>query len=307
MILRNIELFCEVVAHRSFSKAAEARNLSQPAVSQALQQLEDRLGVRLIDRSKRPFDLTPAGHVYYEECRPLVDQFHQLEDKIRVYSGTVAGRLTVVSIYSVGLLQMKEYVEKYRDLYPDVTVRLDYASPDAVYSCILRDEAELGIISFPRDGGDVSCIDWLEQEMVVVVGADHPLAGRDDISLEEINGSQFVAFTSDLTIRRATDRLLRKQEVSVNITHQFDNIENIKRAAEIGLGISILPLPTVRREVEFGTLCAIPFTGTQLVRPLGIVHKRNRHLSNAAEKFVDLLKTEAGTDSAIPVLQGSLS
>ncbi|MEZ6064699.1 MAG: LysR family transcriptional regulator [Planctomycetaceae bacterium] len=289
MSLPPIELFCEVVAHRSFSKAAESLGLSQPAVSQTMLQLEQRLGVQLIDRSTRPFGLTAAGRYYHEQMRRLLDSLHAAEDEVRGMGGKVCGRVRVVSIYSVGLLQMREYISRYRATYPEVELHLDYAHPDELYERIVRDEADLGIVSFPRDRGDIGCVEWVSEEMVVVCPVDHVLANRATVSLSELAGQDFVAFTDDLTIRRETDKLLRKQKVSVSIVQQFDNIENIKRAVEIGLGISLLPLPTVRRELEFGTIRAVPLNGVRFERPLGIVHKRHKHLSTAASRFIELL------------------
>ena len=288
--LRNAEIFCDVITHQGFSRAAEIRQISQPAVSQAVQQLEDHLGVKLIDRSRRPPELTPAGEVFFERVRKWLDEYREIEDSLQKFKGRIAGRLRVVSIYSVGLLQMSSYVKRFQETHPDVELKVEYTHPEDVYARILRDEAELGIVSFPRDGGDISCIEWIKQPMVVVVPADHPFASLPAISVTQLTGRPFVGFTSDLTIRRVTDRLLRNQHVSVNVVHQFDNVENVKRAVEIGEGIAILPEPTITREVKDGLLKGIPFSDLDFRRPLGIVHKRNKNLSTAAEKFVELLK-----------------
>lgn len=293
MLLRNAEIFCDVVACRSFSKAAEVRNLSQPAISQALQQLEEYLGTMLIDRSKRPFHLTSAGESYYEGCRKLFDGFRRLEDSVQQIGDRVTGRLRIASIYSVGLLQMAGFVNRFQHEYPDVETSIDYLHPDEVYDRLLREEADLGLVSFPRDGGDFACIPWQEQEMVVVVGPEHPLGQQNDAAWEDLAGESFVGFTADLRIRREIDRRLKKAKISVTVVHSFDNIENIKRAVEIGAGVSILPLPTVRREVDHGFLKALPLEDRDFFRPLGIIHKRHKHLSNAAEKFVELLHDES--------------
>lgn len=303
MHLRNVEIFCDTVALRSFSKAAEARGISQPAASQAVQQLEEHLDVTLIDRSQRPLELTPAGQVYYDGCRRLLEHYREIEDRVQQFNGKVTGRVRVAAIYSVGLLQMSAYVDEFAERYPDVELKVDYLHPDEVYAQVRSDEAELGIVSFPRDGGDIACIPWQDQEMVLVVPPRHRLADSHaaharPVKLSELEGEDFVGFTSDLTIRRETDRLLKKHKVSVTVVHQFDNVENIKRAVEIGAGVSILPLATVRREVETGLLHAIPFRDIQFARPLGIIHKRHKHLSTAAEKFVELLHEELGVDGS---------
>ena len=298
MHLRNVEIFCDTVVHRSFSKAAEARGISQPAVSQAIQQLEERLGLTLIDRSTRPLELTPAGQVYYEGCRRLLEDFREVEERVQQLNGRIVGRVRIAAIYSIGLLQMAEYAQEFESRYPDVDLRLDYLHPDDVYSRVRRDEADLGLVSFPKDGGDVASIPWQLQEMALVVPPRHPLAGQTIRKLADLQGARFVGFTPDLTIRRETDRLLKKHRVGVELVHEFDNIENIKRAVEIGAGAAILPLATVRREVDAGLLTAIHLQDVQFIRPLGIIHKRHKHLSMAAQRFVQLLCEELGTESA---------
>jgi len=298
--LRNVEIFCDTVVHRSFSKAAEARGISQPAVSQAIQQLEDRLGLTLIDRSKRPLELTSAGRVYYDGCRKLLDDFRDVEGRVQQLNGRIIGRVRIAAIYSIGLLQMAEYVQEFQTRYPEVDLRLDYLHPDDVYSRVRSDEADLGLVSFPKDGGDVASVPWQLQEMGLVVPPRHPLAGQSIRKLADLQGAMFVGFTPDLTIRRETDRLLKKHRVSVELVHEFDNVENIKRAVEIGAGAAILPLATVRREVDAGLLVAIHLQDVQFIRPLGIIHKRHKHLSTAAERFVQLLCEELGAEGSAP-------
>jgi len=296
MLLRNAEIFCEVAVRRSFSKAATARGMSQPAISQAIQQLEEHLGVTLIDRSQRPLQLTPPGEAYFEGCRKLFEDYRQLEDRVQNLTSKVTGRVRVASIYSVGLLQMAGYVDTFELRYPDVVLQLDYLHPDEVYERVLGDEADVGLVSFPKDGGEIEAIPWLDQTLGIVVPPQHRLAGRTEAPITELDGEDFVAFTQDLRIRKEIDRTLRKHKVTVNSVHLFDNIENIKRAVEIGAGVSILPLSTARREVDAGLLKVVPFAGLKWHRSLGIVKRRHKHLSTAATRFVDLLHETSGTD-----------
>ncbi len=272
--------------------------MSQPAISQAVAQLELKLGEDLIDRTKRPLELTSCGQIFYDGCRKLCDEYQAIEDEVRqLRHGNIVGRVRIASIYSVGLLQMQAYVEKFEQLYPDVKVQLEYLHPDDVYAQVRRDNADLGIVSFPRSRSDLECHDWLQQEMGVVVAPGSPLANRSSIELVGLRDQPFVGFTPDLKIRDEIDRALLDAGVEVQIVHQFDNIENIKRAVEIGAGVSILPLDSVRREVEFGLLTAIPFASLPLTRPLGIIRKRGRPPTAAVAKFRDLL-LDASADEA---------
>ncbi len=306
MHLRNVEIFCEVVSLRSFSKAAEVHHVSQSSASQAVHQLEKRLETQLIDRSKRPFELTAAGKIYYEGCRDLLEGFRQIEDQVREAKDQVTGRVRVAAIYSVGLLQMDAYVKQFEERYPETELQLDYLHPEGVYDRVLQDAADMGLVSFPKDGGEIGCIPWLEQEMVLVVPPNHRWAGQTWLPVTTMNGEKFVGFTTELTIRRQIDRWLKQAKVSVHVVHEFDNIENIKRAVEIAAGIALLPAPTVRREQESGTLWSIrlsldsePPQRPLWSRPLGIVHKRHKTLSTAANKFVELLHEEPDT---LPVM-----
>lgn len=289
MHLRNLEVFCEVAARRSFSKAAAAMDVSQSSASQAVQFLEERLGAALFDRSQRPLALTPAGEVYFGGCRDLLESLRDVEDQVRSMRNTISGRLRIAAIYSAGLPQVEADVKKFEDLHPHVDVRVDYLHPDEVYARVLADEAELGIVSFPRDGGEISSIAWQEQSLVLVVPPNHKLAQVDSIPVARLDGCSYVAFTPDLTVRKKIDRWLRGAKTAVHVNHEFDNIENIKRAVEAGTGVAILPRPAVEREVEQGSLVTVQFADVKWSRPLGFIHKRHKSLINAAERFVEQL------------------
>ncbi|MFO1023334.1 MAG: LysR family transcriptional regulator [Planctomycetales bacterium] len=295
MHLKFVEIFCDVVLHRSFSKAAAAHEVSQSTASQAVLFLEKRLGTLLIDRSQRPFELTPEGRVYYDGCRDLLDTFNRLEDRVLQMRDKVVGTVHVAAIYSVGLLQMDSYVKLFNERYPDSKVRVEYLHPEEVYRQVLADEADLGLVSFPRDRGELSSHPWQDQLMVLVVPPTHRLAQQTSVPVQALNGEDFVGFTTELTIRKEMDRWFRKSRVTVNIVHEFDNIENIKRATEVGNGVAVLPLPTVQREVEGGSLVAIRLEDAEWLRPLGIVHRKHKSLSNAAQKFLHILQDQCPT------------
>ena len=225
MHLKDVEIFCEVVSRRSFSKAAEAHNMSQSSASHAVGALERRLGKQLIDRSKRPLELTPAGQIYYEGCRELLRAFQAIEDRIQGLENRLSGEVRVAAIYSVGLLQMEALVRRFEESYPEVDVRIEYRHPDEVYEAVRSGEAHLGLVSFPRDGGEFASRPWQEQEMAVVVPPSHRFASRDAIPAAELDGEEFVTFDSGLAVRRQIDRWLRSAGVSVNVVHAFDNVE----------------------------------------------------------------------------------
>jgi DNA-binding transcriptional LysR family regulator len=292
MHLKSIKVFCDIVQQRSFSRAADENHISQSGASQLVHQLEHRLGVKLIDRSKRPFVLTPEGETYYQGCRGLVETYFALEDKVRTLHQEVAGRVRVASIYSVGLHLMSRYLQDFMSRYPKANVRLEYLHPHRVYQAIESDKADLGLVSYPHESRTVEVIRWRDEPMVLVCAPAHRLARRPVVALDELDGENVVGFDNDLTIRHEIDRVLNLHHVRVQVVMEFDNVETIKRAIEIDAGVALLPVPTVAPEVALGTLAAVPLATEELVRPLGIIHRRGKELHSTAQRFVELLQQE---------------
>lgn len=290
MYFEALKIFCDVVRHRSFSRAAAANRISQSAASQNVLQLEKGLGVRLIDRSKRPFQLTPEGEIYYEGCKGLVERYYAVEEQVRNLRNQVLGTVSVAAIYSVGLSGMSRYVQQFARMYPQANVRLSYLHPDRVYEAVVNEEVDIGLISYPKVGRELVALPWREEPMVVACQPTHRLAGRSEIRGADLSGEAFVAFDENLTIRKEIDKQLRKFDVEVQIVMAFDNIETIKRAVELGEGIAILPEPSFRNEVRNGTLVAVPLTSPTLVRPLGIIHRKSGELTRTAKEFIKLIQ-----------------
>lgn len=290
MYFEALKIFCDVVRHKSFSRAAAANHISQSAVSQNVLQLERGLGVRLIDRSRRPFRLTPEGQVYFEGCKGLVEQYYAVEAQVRTLRNEVAGAVHVAAIYSVGLGDMSRLVQRFARQYPQAGVRLSYLHPDRVYESVLNGQADIGLISYPRPGKELVVLPWRSERMVVACWPGHWFARCKLVTARDLSGERFVAFDEGLTIRREIDRHLRRHKVEVQVAIAFDNIETIKRAVEIGEGIAILPLPTLYKDLQAGTLVAVELAPSPMYRPLGIIHRRNGLLSRTVQRFIDFIR-----------------
>lgn len=290
MQIKSLKVFCDVVGRRSFSRAADENGISQSGASQIVHQLEEYLGVKLIDRSKRPFVLTPEGDIYYSGCRKLVQRFFTLEDEVRTLHLEVAGRVGVASIYSVGLSHLNHYVQEFLSQHPKANVRLEYQHPDRVYELVENDQADLGLVSYPKSSRTVKATSWREEPMLLVCAPTNELALCEQISVTELDGRNLVSFDPELRIRREIDRALSSHGVDARVVMEFDNIETIKRAIEIDAGVGLLPAPTVERELHMGSLVAIRFRDLHLVRPLGIIRRRGQELGKTASRFLKLLK-----------------
>jgi DNA-binding transcriptional LysR family regulator len=288
--LETLRLYCDVVRHRSFSRGAEENFVTQSAASQAVAQLETQLGVPLIDRTKRPLVVTPEGLTFFEGCREILGLWDKTRGDVGAVKARVEGTVRVAAIYSLGLHDVSRHMQRFHALYPEARVLLDCLHPHKVVDAVTSGAADVGIMSYPPANRSLSIVPLRDEPMTFVCHPGHRLARRSAVRPADLNGEAFVAFDPELTIRRAIDRALRAANVRVNIVMAFDNIETIKQAVIIAAGVTILPRHTVQNEVGVGALAVVPLAMPELVRPVGIIHRRQKPLSPTASRFIQLLK-----------------
>lgn len=308
MHIKSLKIYCDIVERRSFSRAADDNGISQSNASQVVHQLEERLGVQLLDRSKRPFVLTPEGERYFEGARQIVRLYDELEEDVRTMHNASAGRLLVASIYSVGLAHMSLFMRQFSAKYPNAQVRLEYLHPDRVLEVVEQGDVDLGLVSYPEETRTLAAMPWRSEPLVVVCHPNHRFAKESSISFADLSGEPLVAFEAGLRIRAEIDRALMINNVDANVAFEFDNIETMKQAIEINEGISLLPEPTVAKETASGTLVKVKLQGEPQTRPLGIVYRRDRPLRELARNFIELLRadTDFADVAAAPALQSTV-
>jgi DNA-binding transcriptional LysR family regulator len=282
-----------VVQHQSFSRGAAANEVSQSAATQSVHRMEKHFGIQLVDRSKRPFVLTPEGQACYEGFREVLELYDAVEARVRSLRMEITGTVRVAAIYSVGLHDMSRCMQEFMLRYPKARVRLEYLHPGHVYEAVLNSEVDMGIVSYPTPTTEISMLPLRSERMVVVCPPKHHLARCEAVTAEHLEGADFIGFDRELTIRKEIDKFLRQRSVTIRMVMEFDNIETIKQAVEIGAGISILPEPTVRREIKSGTLAAIRLIAPELKRPVGIIHRSRKLFTPTAGKLIELLQETA--------------
>ena len=290
MNIETLRVFCDVVQHQSFSRGAKINEVSQSAATQSVHRVEQHFAAQLVDRSKRPFVLTPEGQAAYEGFREVLELYDSVEARVRSLRMEISGLVRVAAIYSVGLHEMSRCMQDFMRRYPKAKVRLEYLRPNKVYDAVLNAEVDLGIVSYPTASPDLNVIPLRSEKMVVVCPPGHPLAIHKAVTAEHLQGLDFVGFDRDLSIRKEIDRHLRQRAVGIRVAMEFDNIETIKQAVQIGAGISILPEPTVRDEVRGKSLVAIRLIAPEMRRPIGIIHRQRKVFAPTTAKFVELLQ-----------------
>jgi DNA-binding transcriptional LysR family regulator len=293
MHVETLKTFCDLVETGSLSRAARLGLVSQSAVSQQLRALERRYGRRLIERAPRiGARPTEAGRLLYEEVKPLLERLAALEQRLRARPGIVAGTVRVATVYSVGLHTLPPAIKRCLADYPEVNVRLQYRRTNEVYAACLDGEVDFGIVALPARRPQLEIVSLGHDELVIVAPPTHPIARRPRCPLAALEGQPFIGFDRDIPTRRLVDRLLRRHRVRVSYAMEFDNIETIKRSVEAGLGLSLLPAPTLAGEIRARTLVARAPVEGPFPRPIGLIYRRRRELSAAGRAFLDLLRSE---------------
>ena len=292
MDLERAKLFRDIAQNRSVSKGAKLNGISQSAASQHLQDLEDQLGIPLLDRTSRPLTVTDGGKLYLDMCRDMLRRQDEFQAALERMKAEVEGTVRVASIYSVGLSEMSQLEQEFSRRYPEAHLEVEYLRPEKVYEAVVTDRADLGLLSYPEATKEVTVLPWRQEEMVVAASPYHALAAKSELRPEDLEGLDFVGFDEDLPIRREIDRFLREHHVEVNLTLHFDNLQMIKEAVAHGEGVSIMPARIMEEEVKQGRLVPIPISisSLRLYRPVGIVHRRKKRFHRAGQAFLELLR-----------------
>jgi DNA-binding transcriptional LysR family regulator len=290
MQLESLKMFVDVVETGSFSRAAQLNHVTQSAVSQQIRALENRYEQRLLSRSARQVTPTPAGERLFRGCKEILARFSEVEQEIREQATEVSGACNVSCIYSVGLHELHTIQKELLRTHPKVNVRLNYRRSDQVYDDVILGAADLGLVAYPQPRAGVDVIPFREDKMALILPPGHPLASKSKISMTAITGLPFIAFDREAPSRKGIDKLFRDKGIELSPTMEMDNVETIKRAVELGLGISVLPVPTVQQEVNSGTLVAKPFSEPGFTRPIGILVRKGKYLSRASQAVLDSFK-----------------
>ncbi len=297
------KLFCDLIENQSFSITAERHGVTQSAVSQKIRALEAHFNAPLLERGRYHIRLTPAGQVFLESARQLLQTYEELHGKIDALQNQVSGLLKIATVASIGLHELPIYIRRFKKEYPEVEVRVEYRKASQVYAEVIDGRIDLGLVAYPQRRKGIAIHSFWRDHLVVICGPDHPFANRFSASLTDLQGQDFVGFQPDLPTRKALDAMLKRSQVEVNRAIEFDTIDAVKRAVELGSGLSIVPHRAVQKEVETGRLRALMFDDEECWRPLAILGKRNRAMTPTMREFIRVLTHGREVSGAFPEIK----
>ena len=289
MQFESLKVFCDLAETESFTKTAQINDVSQSAVSQTVNALEKHFSSLLIERSKKNFRLTTDGEVLYNYGKEILAIYDAIHSRMQEIRHVISGEIRVATVYSIGLHDLPPYVKRFMQEYPEVKVHVEYRRANQVYEAVLGNTVDLGLVAYPVRDAKWEIIPLGKEPLVLACHPQHPLAKLRLVKLKALNGQKFISFEPDMPTRKALDKILQGQGVTVQHVMEFDNIETVKRSVELNCGVAIVPQATVKQEVAQKTLAAVPLEGNHF-RTLGAVHRSNKVLSPALKQFIAMLK-----------------
>jgi DNA-binding transcriptional LysR family regulator len=293
--LRQLKVFQAVARTRNFSRAGDRIGLTQPAVSRCIRDLEEELGLRLLDRTTREVELTEAGIKLSGALDRLIDELESVLLETRASGEQHRGKVRVASAPTLSAGLMPEYISAGALRYPGITLMMRDQSQKQVMDSVRSGEVDFGLAIEPQQTEDLHTHRIMADSFSLVCRADHPLAQRRQVPWSALNGEKLVLLDYSSGSRPLIDRALAAKRVRYEVVQEVGHLSTAFRMIEVGIGLSVvpalfLPLPQTG-------LVSRPLT-PQVRRGIVLVRRRNRSLSPAAEAVWQLIVEMAGRHHA---------
>ncbi|MDC1286533.1 LysR family transcriptional regulator [Gammaproteobacteria bacterium] len=288
MQINQINAFLAIAELESFSLAAERLHITQPAVSKRIRQLETIVDAPLFDRIGKRSILTPNGRAFKPHAERILQELKSFRTGLGRQQAAPSGSLSFATSHHIGLHRLPQTLRQFKIRYPRVDLDLHFMDSEDACVAISNSELELAIVTLPEHSDERLLCEpiWVDR-LVVVLAADHPLAGQSEISPESLLAHAAILPSTGTFTRKIIDKLFAGLEQRLNIILETNYLETIKVMASANLGWSILPESMVD-----STLISHDLQGLDLKRPLGIVTRRNRTLSLSSSAMINLLRQE---------------
>jgi molybdate transport repressor ModE-like protein len=282
--LRQLRIFESVARHGSISRAANELSLTQPAVSMQIKQMEDQLGLVVIEQVGKKFALTEAGQELCFHAARIGTQMDSLIRAMDQFRELERGVLRV-SVVSTANYFLPPLIASFSKEHPGVRVSLRVANRDAVLASVSSNEAELAIIGHTPERGDMVAQYFMDNPLVVIAAPNHPLASAERLDIRRIEDEILVVREEGSGTRAAMERFFAESGISYQPGCELNTNEAIKHAVQAGLGIGVVPAQTIELELQTGSLAVLPFDGFPIIRRWFVIHRSDKRLSSAAQAF----------------------
>ena len=286
--LRQLRTFAEVARRQSFTAAAKALHLTQPAVSMQVRQLEDAAGLPLVEQFGRRIHLTEAGRELLPYAGGIAELLREAGDAMKALQGIGGGELSI-AVTSTAKYFAPRLLAEFRRRHAEVRLRLAVSNREAVVRALTDNTVDLAVMGRPPRGLDTEAAAFAKHPISVIAAPDHALAGRRRLPLEALAGETFIIRERGSGTRAAMEHVFAERSFRARETLEMSSNETIKQAVMAGMGIAFLSTHTIGLELRAGRLVLLAVSGLPVMREWYVIHRRGKRLSPAAHAFKSFL------------------
>jgi DNA-binding transcriptional LysR family regulator len=290
---RRLQVFYSVARHLSFTKAAEALHMTQPAVTFQVRQLEEQFNTRLFDRTHNRINLTEAGERVYHYAKQIFELYSRLDSEVRELTGEVSGVVILGASTTVAEYMLPSLLGAFKRKFPDVVIRLQVSNTEGIVAMVEDNEIDLGVVEGPVANKSLVVEVCRIDRLVAVLPPDHELAASANLPVADVLKYPFITREEGSGTREVTFDYLRGaglEPADLTVVMELGSPESIKGAIEAGMGISILSRSTIGKELQLGTLTCVELE-PRLERPFSFVHQKQKFRVRAIEELLDFTRT----------------
>ncbi len=283
-----LKVFCNVAKNLSFTKAAEALHISQPAVSKHIKELEAHFSVRLFEREGNKIFLTAEGEILYESSLKIFDIYNQTEYKLNALKNNLGGALRVGASTTMTMYIIPPVLSKFKQQFPQVSLSWINGNSEKIESALQKKEIDLGIIEGRRHSKDLKYVDMLKDELVAVAHSSRPVSSKDSVRLSELPEVPLVLREKGSGTREIFEHALKEAGFDLNRLHimlELGSTESIKSYLEHVDALAVMSRRAVEKELKSGLLTIIPFPEISLKRYFRFCYLQG-HPSSLVQQFI---------------------
>jgi DNA-binding transcriptional LysR family regulator len=286
--LRRLRVFEAVARHRSFSRAAAELHLTQPAVSMQVRQLEEEVGLSLLEQMGRRLDVTQAGREVVACARAVTERLREAEEALAALKGTGGGELSI-AVTSTAKYFAPRLLAEFRRSYPQARLRLAVSNREAVVRELTDNSVDLAVMGRPPRGLETEAAPFARHPIAIIAPPDHPLAGRKRLPLERLAGETFMIRERGSGTRAAMEQAFAERGFRAREVMEMSSNETIKQAVMAGMGVAFLSMHTIGLELRAGRLALLAVSGLPVMREWYVIHRRGKRLTPVAQAFKSFL------------------
>lgn len=290
MDLRQLEMFQAIVDHGSFTKAAEKLYVSQSAISRQIKLLEEELGDQIFTRIHRKIYLTPTGEVLLQYTRKIFNELRLMTSEISDLTHLRRGTLRLAGGMSVCTYLFPALLKEHQQRYPNIELTIATGTNEEILRMLRANQVDVALLSLPFHDGDLEVHFAITEELVLVMERNHPLASRKEVTFKDLTPYLFIHFEKGANTRKLLDQIFAQEGVNFHKSMELQNVEITKPLVEIGLGISIIPLPAVLKDTEQRSICYRRIGRKKIYRELGWVFLKSDYTPRSLKQLLMLFE-----------------